>query len=206
MPPTERCPLSSTRPRDLAPSMNAACRASSGKRKVAFITGTQSGYAAALRNLYEQGVRRLLVIPLYPQYSATTTASVFDSVTAILREYRWLPELRFVTQYHDDAGYIDAIAANILDHWRTNPRNHLLFSFHGVPRSYLLAGDPYHCQSLKTARLVSERLGLSSDEWSVSFQSQVGRAEWLRPYTDELLIQYAKSGHKRISVICPGFK
>ena len=161
--------------------------------------------ATALRNLYEQGVRRLLVIPLYPQYSATTTASVFDSVTAILREYRWLPELRFVTQYHDDAGYIDAIAANILDHWRTNPRNHLLFSFHGVPRSYLLAGDPYHCQSLKTARLVSERLGLASDEWSVSFQSQVGRAEWLRPYTDELLIQYAKSGHRRISVICPGF-
>ncbi len=160
---------------------------------------------AALRNMYEQGVRRLLVLPLYPQYSATTTASVFDRVTTVLREYRWLPELRFVTQYHDDAGYIDAIAASILEHWRTSPRNHLVFSFHGVPRSYLLAGDPYHCQSLKTARLVSERLGLSSEEWSVSFQSQVGRAEWLRPYTDELLIQYAKSGRSRVSVICPGF-
>lgn len=160
---------------------------------------------AVLRQMYAQGVRRLLVLPLYPQYSATTTASVFDRVTTTLQQYRWLPEVRFVTDYHDDAGYIAAIAASIRDHWRTHDRHHLLFSFHGVPRSYLLAGDPYHCQCLKTARLVSERLGLPADEWSVSFQSQVGRAEWLRPYTDETLIRYAKSGRTHVTVICPGF-
>ena len=97
------------------------------------------------------------------------------------------------------------IAASIREHWRTHERGHLLFSFHGMPQRYLLAGDPYHCQCLKTARLVAERLGLEAGAWSVSFQSQVGREEWLRPYTDETLLNMARKGHKRVSVVCPGF-
>lgn len=160
---------------------------------------------ATLEQMHRDGVRRLLVLPLYPQYSATTTASVFDRVATTLQRWRWIPELRFITQYHDDPAYIAALAASIQNHWQQHPRQHLLFSFHGVPRRYLLAGDPYHCQCLKTARLVSEHLQLQPDDWSVSFQSQVGREEWLRPYTDELLMQYAKSGKSAVTVVCPGF-
>jgi protoporphyrin/coproporphyrin ferrochelatase len=158
-----------------------------------------------LQAMYRDGVRKVLVLPLYPQYSATTTASVFDRVTRTLQTYRWVPEMRFVTEYHDAPRYVDAIAQSIRDHWQTHPRHHLLFSFHGVPRSYLLAGDPYYCHCMKTARLVSTALGLTESEWSVSFQSQVGRAEWLRPYTDELLVQYAQGDRKSVTVICPGF-
>ncbi|MET0536293.1 MAG: ferrochelatase [Steroidobacter sp.] len=160
---------------------------------------------SALERLRAHGVRRLIVLPLYPQYSGSTTASVFDRVTSQLQQWRWVPELRFINSYHDDAGYIDAVAHSLERHWRTHQKQHLLFSFHGVPKRYLLAGDPYHCQCLKTARLVAERLSLGEKEWSVSFQSQVGREEWLRPYTDEQLLAYAKNGPKRVTVICPGF-
>lgn len=161
--------------------------------------------ASAMQRLNEEKVRRLLVLPLYPQYSATTTASVFDRVSAVLRRWRWLPELRFINRYHDEPAYISAIAASIRRHWESHERGHLLFSFHGIPRRYLLAGDPYHCYCVKSARLVSEQLGLSSNDWSLSFQSQVGREEWLRPYTDELLIRYAREGRTAITVACPGF-
>lgn len=159
----------------------------------------------ALRELKAKGARRLLVLPLYPQYSGTTTASVFDRVTRELQGWRWVPELRFVTSYASAPSYIEAIAASIRDRWQTQGRAHLLFSFHGIPKRYLLAGDPYHCECQRTARLVAEALQLDRSEWSVSFQSQVGREEWLKPYTDELLTQYAKSGPKRLTVICPGF-
>ncbi len=161
--------------------------------------------ADALQQLRGAGVRRLVVLPLYPQYSGSTTASVFDRVTSQLQRWRWVPELRFIGNYHDEPAYIDAIAASIRDHWRAHERGHLLFSFHGVPRSYLLAGDPYHCQCLKSARLVAERLGLEAGAWSISFQSRVGREEWLRPYTDETLLSMAREGQRRVSVVCPGF-
>ncbi len=163
------------------------------------------GIPAALEQLRSAGVRRLVVLPLYPQYSGSTTASVFDRVTSHLQRWRWVPELSFIGNYHDEPGYIDAIAASIREHWRTHERGHLLFSFHGVPRRYLLAGDPYHCQCLKSARLVAERLGLDAGAWSVSFQSQVGREEWLRPYTDETLVKMARAGQRRVSIVCPGF-
>lgn len=159
----------------------------------------------ALEQMHRDSVRRLVVLPLYPQYSATTTGSVFDRVTATLQRWRLLPELRFIANYHDDPAYIAAIATSIQNHWQQHPREHLLFSFHGIPRSYLLAGDPYHCECLKTARLVSEHLNLQADEWSVSFQSQVGREEWLRPYTDQWLLQRAKSDKPAVTVVCPGF-
>jgi ferrochelatase len=160
---------------------------------------------AALEQLRNAGVRRLIVIPLYPQYSATTTASVFDRVTKTLQRWRWLPELRFIASYHDEPGYIGAVAQSLREHWKTHAREHLLFSFHGAPRAQLDAGDPYHCQCLKTARLVSEALGLTPAEWSLSFQSRLGRGEWLRPYTDETLAQFATQGRKRLTVVCPGF-
>jgi protoporphyrin/coproporphyrin ferrochelatase len=161
--------------------------------------------AGALGRLRDAGARRLLVLPLYPQYSGTTTASAFDHVTTELRRWRWVPEVRFIHGYFDDATYIDVVSASIAEHWRAKGRAHLLFSFHGIPQRYLVAGDPYHCQCLKTARLVAERLGLGSDDWNVSFQSQVGREEWLRPYTDETLVRYAQQGPKRVTVVCPGF-
>jgi ferrochelatase len=161
--------------------------------------------ADALEQLRRAGMRRLLVLPLYPQYSATTTGSVFDRVTRALQKWRWLPELRFVTGYHDHERYIDSVSSSIERFWQSNPRRHLLFSFHGIPRSYLEAGDPYHCECQKTARLVASRLGLGPEQWSVSFQSQVGRAEWLRPYTDKLLVEYAKNGRRQVTVVCPGF-
>jgi ferrochelatase len=159
----------------------------------------------ALEELRRAGVRRLVVLPLYPQYSCTTTASVFDRVTSQLQRWRWVPELRFIGNYHDEPAYIEAIADSIREHWRTHERGHLLFSFHGVPRRYMEAGDPYHCQCQKTARLLAENLGLDTDAWTISFQSQVGREEWLRPYTDETLLRLAREGRRRVSVVCPGF-
>jgi len=161
--------------------------------------------AERLAAMLAANVRRLIVLPLFPQYSATTTASVFDRVGAALRQWRWLPELRFIAQYHDEPAYIDALAASVEEHWQRHGRKHLLMSFHGVPRRYLLAGDPYHCACQKTARLLAERLHLDSGGWSLGFQSRVGREEWLRPYTDELLHQYAHDGPKQITSICPGF-
>lgn len=159
----------------------------------------------ALTQLHRANVRKLLVLPLYPQYSSSTTGSAFDAVTRVLRTWRWLPELRFITQYHDHPAYIAALANAIDARWRESERSHLLLSFHGLPQRYLLNGDPYHCQCFKTARLVAEKLQLQADEWSVGFQSRVGREEWLRPYTDALLHRYAQQGPRRITVACPGF-
>jgi protoporphyrin/coproporphyrin ferrochelatase len=160
---------------------------------------------SALEQLRARGATRIVVLPLYPQYSGTTTASVFDRVTNTVQHWRWVPELRFIGQYHDDPQYIDAVAASIERHWRERGRHHLLFSFHGIPKANLLAGDPYHCQCLKSARLIAAQLGLAADAWSVSFQSQVGRAEWLKPYTDETLVRYAREGRREVTLACPGF-
>ena len=162
--------------------------------------------AEALQALRGDGCRRLLVLPLYPQYSATTTASVFDAVADEIKTWRWLPELRFINQYHDEPRYVESIADSIRGNWSERPRaQKLLMSFHGVPRRYLLNGDPYHCQCQKTARLVAEELNLRPAEWAVSFQSRVGREEWLRPYTDLLLKEWGASGVKSVDVVCPGF-
>jgi ferrochelatase len=163
--------------------------------------------ASALERLRLAGATHIIVLPLYPQYSGTTTASVFDRVSQTLQRWRRIPELRFIAQYHDDPAYIDAVAASIAAHWQTlGTRQHLLFSFHGIPQSYVDAGDPYLQQCSTSARLIAERLQLRDGEWSMSFQSQVGRAEWLRPYTDELLTRYAREGqHREITVACPGF-
>ena len=161
---------------------------------------------AALADLKAANARRVLVFPLYPQYSASTTASAFDAVTRELTRWRWLPELRFINQYHDEPGYIDALAASIRAHWAQHGEpERLLFSFHGIPQDYFEQGDPYHCQCQKTARLVAERLGLARERWFLSFQSRLGRQEWLRPYTDETLKAWGAAGVKSVQVLSPGF-
>ena len=161
---------------------------------------------AALERLRQRGARQLLVLPLYPQYSATTTASVFDAVTRALQQRRWIPELRFINQYHDETTYISAVAQSIRAHWQQNGRGErLLFSFHGIPQRYFHDGDPYHCQCHKTARLVAEALHLEADDWQLSFQSRVGREPWLMPYTDFTLTDWGRAGVGNIDVVCPGF-
>ncbi len=167
----------------------------------------QPSIATALRRLREAGARRLLVLPLYPQYSASTTGSTFDAVAQELMNWRWVPEFRMIGEYHDDPGYLDALAQSIRDHWaRQGPGERLLFSFHGVPERYVLDGDPYYCQCHRTARLVAERLGLADGSWDVVFQSRFGNEEWLKPYTDETVAHLAREeGVRYLDVICPGF-
>lgn len=156
--------------------------------------------------LKAEGATRILVLPLYPQYSGTTTASVFDAVSHWSLRTRNVPELRFVKHYHDDAGYIEALAQTIQTHWKHHgPPDQLVMSFHGVPERTLHLGDPYHCESHKTARLLAERLGLQKDDYKVTFQSRFGKAKWLEPYTEPTLIEMAKAGVGRVDVVCPGF-
>lgn len=159
-----------------------------------------------LTELTERGYRRIMVLPLYPQYSATTTASTFDALAASFRSMRWLPHLRFETAYHDQPEYLQAVADSIADYWKTNGQpDKLLFSFHGIPQSYFDKGDPYFCQCQRTAREVVERLELDGQQYSVAFQSRVGRQTWLRPYTEDVLVAWAKQGVKTVHVVCPGF-
>ncbi|MBT8137082.1 MAG: ferrochelatase [Gammaproteobacteria bacterium] len=166
----------------------------------------QPSIASALAKLEELNCSRLLVLPLYPQYSATTTASTFDELAAQLQRMRKIPALHFVDSYHDNPAYINALANSIREHWDTRGRQvRLLFSYHGIPQRYRLAGDPYPCFCHKTTRLVVEQLGLADDEWGIAFQSRLGREEWLRPYTDEVLEQWAQSGTSDVDVVCPGF-
>jgi protoporphyrin/coproporphyrin ferrochelatase len=162
--------------------------------------------ASVLDALRSEGATRVLVLPAYPQYAAATTASVSDKVGEWARGARRLPELRYVGEFHDDPGYVAALAAAVREHWATRGRgDKLVLSFHGVPERSLLLGDPYHCQCHKTARLLAEALGLSKDEVHVTFQSRFGKARWLEPYTEPTLVQLAGSGVKRVDVMCPGF-
>jgi ferrochelatase len=159
-----------------------------------------------LDDLKAQGVTRVLVLPAYPQYSATTTASVFDAVYNWGLRTRQLPEFRFVNHYHDHPGYIRALAAKIQAHWAVHGRSEqLVMSFHGVPARTLQLGDPYHCECHKTARLLAEALQLPKEAYKVCFQSRFGKAKWLEPYTEPTVRQLAKDGTKSVDIVCPGF-
>ncbi len=161
---------------------------------------------SALEELRDANVRRLLVLPMYPQYSATTTASIFDAVTAELRRWRWLPELRFVNHFHDEPAYIGALAESVRRHRADfGAADRLLMSFHGIPLEYFHKGDPYFCECQKTGRLVAEALGLGPGQWQISFQSRLGPKQWLQPYTDQTLKALAAEGVKSVQVLCPGF-
>ena len=162
--------------------------------------------ASTIAQLQGEGVRRLLVLPLYPQYSATSTGSVIDAVADAMQALRWPPELRFVNDYHDDPGHIEALAASIERWWSEHGRgDKLLLSFHGIPERYVRLGDPYAEQCRATARLLRERLKLDASQLLVSFQSRVGREAWLSPYTDATVRQLAGEGVRKLDVACPGF-
>lgn len=162
--------------------------------------------ASALDKLQRAGMRKLIVLPLYPQYSATTTASVFDEVSRVLQGWRVLPELHFIRDYYRHPGYITALATSIEQHWQQHGRSQkLLFSFHGIPQRYVDAGDPYAEQCRQTAQAVATKLQLPADDWVLVFQSRFGREPWLQPYCDKTLAQLPAQGIKRVDIVSPGF-
>lgn len=162
--------------------------------------------ADVLDKLFQQGVRKLLVLPLYPQYCASTTGSTFDAIAQDFMQRRWLPDFKFISHYHDNHDYIAAVAEKIKSHRELHgSADKLIFSYHGIPKRYLLNGDPYHCECYKTSRLIAEYLGLQQDQYLTTFQSRFGREEWLKPYTDHTLQELAKQGVKSVQIVCPGF-
>ena len=166
----------------------------------------QPGVPEVLDELKALNCTRVLVLPMYPQYAAATTASVGDAVMAWAQRTRRVPELRFVSEYHNDAGYIEALAQQVRRHWQTQQRGErLVLSFHGVPERSLRLGDPYHCQCYVTARLLANALGLAREEVLVTFQSRFGKAKWLEPYTEPTLVELAQKGLRSVDVMCPGF-
>ena len=166
----------------------------------------QPAIGAALSVLREQGVQRVLVLPLYPQYAAATTASTFDAVARWAGGARVVPEFRFIQRFGADPGYIRALAGRVRTHWLQEGRGPMLvMSFHGLPQRSLTLGDPYHCECLQTARLLAQALGLQEGQYRVTFQSRLGRAKWLQPYTEPTLQQLARDGVDRVDVVCPGF-
>jgi ferrochelatase len=182
---------------------------SSKNENIVFEVGMRYGNPSipdALLKLQKKQVRRLLVLPMYPQYCAATTGSTFDEVTNVLQKWRWIPEMRFINQYFEEKNYIEALSNSIKSFWKkTSKPQKIIFSYHGIPKRYLINGDPYHCFCLKTTRLVKEYMGLSDDEIMTTFQSRFGREEWLKPYTSETLKELPKQGIKNIHIISPGF-
>jgi ferrochelatase len=162
--------------------------------------------ADGLKQLRNHNARKILVLPLYPQYSATTTASIFDEVSARLREWRWIPEMRFINSYATDPAYIDALAGSITTYWDQQQRSQkLLLSFHGIPQEYIDNGDPYADECRQTATLLAEKLALSDDQWQLTYQSRLGPTQWLQPYTDTIIKELAGDGIESLDVVCPGF-
>ena len=159
-----------------------------------------------LEKLRKQKCRRILILPLYPQYCAATTGSTFDRVTEVLRKWRWIPEVRFINNYFEEPLYLDCLIKSIKDSWQKFGKSQkLIFSYHGVPKKYLLKGDPYHCFCQKTTRLVVEKMKLKKKEYMTTFQSRFGPDEWLQPYTDKTLEQLPSQGVKNIHILSPGF-
>ena len=164
------------------------------------------GISQVLRKFKEQSCQRILIVPMYPQYAASTTATVCDAVFSELQRMRNIPALRIIRDFHDNPGYIKALANNVNDYWMKNGRpEKLLMSFHGLPRYTLDKGDPYHCECHKTGRLLAQQLGMKPEQYAISFQSRLGNAEWLKPYTSATLKELGKQKIRRVDVICPGF-
>jgi ferrochelatase len=170
------------------------------------MTYGQPSIPDVLRKLKAQNCQRILVVPLFPQYAASSTAPVFDQVFGELQQMRNMPAIRTIKHFHDHSGYIKSLAANINEYWMKNGRpEKLVMSFHGVPQYTLDKGDPYHCECHKTGRLVAEALGLTREQYTVSFQSRFGKAEWIKPYTTATLLELGKQKTRRVDVVCPGF-
>ncbi|MXS80788.1 ferrochelatase [Nitrosomonas eutropha] len=171
----------------------------------AMIVGNPS-IAERLQRMREQGCSRILVLSLFPQYAASSAGCALDSVFTELGKMRNIPDIRTVKHYHDDPGYIAALAQNVRDYWEKHGRpDKLVISFHGVPRKTLEMGDPYHCECQKTGRLLAEALELTNDQYQVCFQSRFGFSQWLSPYTSEVLKELGKQETGRVDVVCPGF-
>lgn len=181
---------------DVGPTIKIACAMRYG----------QPSIAAGLAALRQQQIQRLLIFPLYPQYSATTVASTFDAIAQEFKQWRWLPELRMITHYAANPAYIQALTTSIKQHWQTHGKAaKLILSFHGLPQCYITRGDPYYTQCQQTAKLIAQALDLNQDDWILSFQSRVGKTQWLQPYTNEVLTSLAEQGIKSVDIICPGF-
>jgi len=166
----------------------------------------QPDVAGAIERLKQAGCSRILAFPLYPQYAASSSATALDAVYRVMLKSRNMPALRTSRHYHDHPGYIQSLKTSIEAYWAENGRpDLLLMSFHGVPRYTLDRGDPYHCECHKTGRLLAEALGLSRDQYRVTFQSRFGRTEWIKPYTDATLEELGHSGVRRVDTVCPGF-
>ncbi len=177
-----------------------------GVRVALAMTYGNPGIDAGIQSLAEQNVKRLLVVPLYPQYCSSTTGSVFDRTVHALRRWRWLPETRFVNDYYADPGYVEALAERIEAHWASaGGRTHLVFSYHGIPLEYVQQGDPYRAQAEATTRLVASRLGLTETEWSHCYQSRFGTVAWLQPYALDTLKELAARGIRKLTVVSPSF-
>ncbi len=162
--------------------------------------------ADALTKLHQHGADKVLIAPLFPQYCAATTASTFDAAARALSMVRRVPALRMIDHYHDRPAYIRALADSVREYRAAHGASELLLmSFHGMPRAYFLAGDPYHCECQKTARLLAEELTLADDQWQIAFQSRVGKQAWLAPYTDDTLRELPRRGITDLQIICPGF-
>lgn len=162
--------------------------------------------ATQLQAFKKQGIDNLIILPLYPQYSSTTTASVYDDLIKELNRWQHLPSFQFISDYHQDEQYIEAIAESIAHAWHGQSKNGLLLmSFHGLPEQLTQWGDPYFHQCHKTAALIAEKLGLDKKQWKIVFQSRFGKAQWLKPYCAETLQDLPKQGIKKVDVVCPGF-
>jgi ferrochelatase len=161
---------------------------------------------SGLEALREKNCSSIVVLPLYPQYSATTSGSTFDAVAEALKTWRRVPQLQFIDAYHDYPAYIEALAESVRNHWQEHGQaERLLLSYHGIPESYFNNGDPYPCHCRKTTRLLREALGLDETRLQMSFQSRFGKEPWVQPYTDETLERWGKEGVESVDVICPGF-
>jgi protoporphyrin/coproporphyrin ferrochelatase len=176
---------------------------------IKIVTAMRYGKPSIIESLEEldaQGIKKILLFPLYPQYSATTTASTFDAVANVLKTMRWQPELRTINGYHDNAAYIIAIANSIAKYWQAQGQTQkILFSFHGLPKSFVDKGDPYAQFCHQSAERIAQRLNLDKEQYAISFQSRLGRTEWLQPYTDKTLQQWGREGLESVTVVCPGF-
>ena len=189
--------------------LTAKLAATYGNDRVLFDYAMRYGQSKLTEKLLafkQQGVEEIVILPLYPQYSSTTTASIFDVVAKQLSSWRHIPALRFISDYHQQPVYIEALAASIREHWRINGQAELLLmSFHGLPAKLTEWGDPYFFQCQASAAAIAKQLGLADNQWQLVFQSRFGRAEWLQPYCVEVLANLPKQGVKKIDVICPGF-
>lgn len=166
----------------------------------------EPSFSLVIKKLLDDNFKKLIILPLYPQNSATTTATTFDHLAEVLRQTRAIPDIHFISNYHSDPGYIHALAASVQEHWKQqNRQRFLLMSFHGLPQRNIDKGDPYFEQCTGTANLLATILGLTKDQWGMSFQSRFGKQEWIKPYTADTLATLAQNGLREIDLICPGF-